>query len=456
MSEKDFGKKGVKTLRIHKKLEESALNSIRKVLPDKIIDMACSQSNYSYRQRTITPVVVVLHYIISAIWPEESFNSCWQVMWAGTAAGHPEITGHCPARGSVSTARNRLPREVMDKIFNWLAEQSQILSEKYDRWRGHRVVLVDGTCMTMPDHAELYEEFGVHDNNRYPLAKMVGLCLSNTMTVISYNVGKYVTDENALLKPLLKTLQKGDLLVGDRHYAGANLYWRYRIHGLEFLTRAHQRLKISKIKPLVIYSNRDFIGYVKTGKRYRSKDPLLPKKIKVRFICSTLMIRGKKKDVWFVTSLLDADAYPAEEIVKLYGDRWRIETLFRELKINAHADILRSQKVDGIYREIAGRFAAVNIVRTIMLEAAIEHDLEDPIRISFSDAMRIVLAFAPALALRPVIMLPSIYKAMLHEIASHLVPWRPGRNEPRKLAHDPRKYPKLKETRQQWRNENAA
>lgn len=143
-------------------------------------------------------------------------------------------------------------------------------------------------------------------------------------------------------------------------------------------------------------------------------------------------------------------------LVSFYADRWRIETLFCELKINSHADVLRSKKVDGIYREIAGKFIAVNVLRTIMLEAAIKHEIEDPLRISFCETVRTVLSFAPALAMRPIAMLPSIYAAMLNEIACHLVPRRPGRLEPRKITRDKRRYPKLSVTRQQWRNENAA
>jgi len=45
-------------------------------------------------------------------------------------------------------------------------------------------------------------------------------------------------------------------------------------------------------------------------------------------------LRGQRQTVWFVTSLLEEKSYPASEIVGLYGTRWRIETLFREVKIH--------------------------------------------------------------------------------------------------------------------------
>ncbi|MBI9019214.1 MAG: IS4 family transposase [Phycisphaerae bacterium] len=460
MSKDIFDKSSVKTLNVFDKLHTSALNSIRKVLPDSIISKACQQCNYHYRNRLLTPTIIVLHMIMAAIWPEESFNASWQTMWATTVACHPETPGNSPARGSVANARNRLPLEIFLEIFDWLSSQCQKLSKHYDKWKGHRVILVDGTCLTTADNKKLHEEFvapkGYHGKGRYPLARVVALSLSNTMAVIAYNVGKYTTSENSLLAPMLKKLRKGDILLGDRHYAGANLYCRYLNHGLEFLTRMHQAIKISKIKPCLVYDNNDFIGYLKVNKIHRLADSSLPEKIKVRFMMAEIMIRGRKKQLWFVTSLLDAQKYPANQIIALYADRWRIETLFRELKVNLHSNVLRSQKVVGVYREIAAHFSALNIIRCIMLESAIEKNIEDPIRLSFSNTVRVILAFAPVLAAKPIEQLPAIYQAMLREIALCQTPWRPERIEPRAISHEPKSYSKLKGSREQWKTQNVA
>jgi len=90
-----------------------------------------------------------------------------------------------------------------------------------------------------------------------------------------------------------------------------------------------------------------------------------------------------------------------------------------------------------------------------MLEAGIANKV-DVSQISFIDTVRAIIAFAPALAMQPVSRIPRIYRAMLCEIASHLVPLRPGRLEPRRLAHNPKTYPLLKTTRTQWKKQNAA
>ncbi len=48
MSEKDFGKNSSETLKIHKKLESSILNSIRKILPDTVINRLCDECQYRF------------------------------------------------------------------------------------------------------------------------------------------------------------------------------------------------------------------------------------------------------------------------------------------------------------------------------------------------------------------------------------------------------------------------
>jgi hypothetical protein len=45
----------------------------------------------------------------------------------------------------------------------------------------------------------------------------------------------------------------------------------------------------------------------------------------------TLICPGKKKDVVLVTDLLDADSYPAEDMLWLYSERWGIEDMFQKV-----------------------------------------------------------------------------------------------------------------------------
>ena len=246
------------------------------------------------------------------------------------------------------------------------------------------------------------------------------------------------------------------MLIADRHFAGAAYYARYRREDLEFLTRAHQRLKIAKVKRVIRYNAHDFIGRLTINKLYRRKDPSLPTHIDVRFLQAVLRMRGRRQVVWFVTSLLDPDCYPADELIALYARRWRIETLFREVKITLSADVLRSQSPAGIRKEIVARLTALNVVRTLMLEAAATAHIADPLRISFVHAVRAILSFSPALGHAPLAQVPGIYQALLIEITSHLNPERAGRLEPRAIRRERHHYPSLRITRAQWKARHHA
>jgi hypothetical protein len=444
---------------VSSQLQQVTFNSVRKVLPDQAIDRACQKVGYHYRQRTLTPIVTILHMILAAIWPEESLQASWDLLWGSAVGAFPWLKGKCPSSGSLAKARARLPMALWRQVWDYVRATVADLSQGYDCWRGHRIVLVDGTCVSMPDTPSLHAYFGTSTGRggkrHYPLARMVTLALANTMSVLDYAIGRYDQSEQSLLGPLMDDLHCGDLLVADRHFAGANLYARYQAVGLEFLTRVHQRLKVSRLRRLEGYAANDFVTDLPIGEAYRRRDPNLPKSVRVRLIQATLRIRGRRVVEWFVTSLLDATAYPAAEIVELYAGRWRIETLFLQLKVSLSADVLRSKTAQGVLKEMMARMIALNVVRAIMLEAAAAYG-QDPLALSFVHALRTIVAFAPMLATAPLWKLPAIYEAMLYEIAACRVRQRPGRLEPRAIRRDMKHYPRLAITRAEWKRRLAA
>jgi hypothetical protein len=454
-----IGMDALESSNVSSKLEQVTFNSVREVLPDRIIEQACRGCNYAYRQRVLTPVVIMLHMILSAIWPEDSFQASWHLLWDSAVGAFTSLKGKSPSSGSLAKARLRVPADVWRQVWDFLAARVQELSEPFACWLGHRVVLIDGTCLSMPASPGLFEHFGSSTGRggerHYPLARMVTAALANTMVVLAYAVGRYDQSEHALLRPLLGRLRKGDLLLGDRYFAGANLYAEYLAAGLQFLTRVHQRLKVSRLHPLAGYAPNDFVTDIEIDKSHRRKAPSLPRTVRVRLIQATLRIRGKRETTWFVTSLLDGAVYPADQIVQLYARRWRIETLFLQLKVRLSADVLRSKTARGVLNELSARMVAMNVVRAIMLQAAAAHG-QDPMALSFVHALRAILAFAPIMATAPIWKLPAIYQAMLYEIASSRVPWRPGRLEPRATRREKKHYPRLRCTREQWKQRLAA
>jgi len=433
---------------VRTRLRTTHLNAVRNVLTDEMILGACRSHEHEYRDRILGPVVTALHFVAAALWPNDSFQQAWEVF------GSERVSS-----GSLSKARGRFPEAVAVDLQKQVAGAAVDASRPWSLWQGHRVLDLDGTGLSMEDNPELKSEFGVPNTRlgpgRYPLVRMTAATLWGTMTIVEYELGPYRSAENALAIQMLPRLVRGDVVVGDRRFAGANYYVAYERHGVDYITRAHQRLKIDRLTVFERHADDDFVAELPVGPTHRKKDPTLPHGILARFIRVRARIRGKDELVWLVTSLLDCEKYPADEIAQLYLERWRIEIVFRQLKIACGADVLRSKTVSGIRKEIAARVMAVNLTRIIMIDAATKHD-RAPNRLSFSAALCEVASTSLKMSTAPVRQLPLLYQLMLDNIAKAVVPERPDRNEPRATTREKKDYPRLKGSRAEWRRKNAA
>jgi hypothetical protein len=114
---------------------------------------------------------------------------------------------------------------------------------------------------------------------------------------------------------------------------------------------------------------------------------LLPETLLLRELRYRVERRGcRTKEVTLVTTLLDAEQYPAEELAELYGQRWQIETNLRHLKQTMKMDILHCETVSGVLKELTVFALVYNLVRAVMCAAAQRQGVAVE-RISFADAL---------------------------------------------------------------------
>jgi hypothetical protein len=93
--------------------------------------------------------------------------------------------------------------------------------------------------------------------------------------------------------------------------------------------------------------------------------------------------RYRAQSVTLVNTLLDAHAYPAEELARLYVRRWRIELWFHDIKTSMGMEVLRC-KVPRCCKELEC-FHRLRLIRCLMAEAgAIRSPIE---RLSFKTAI---------------------------------------------------------------------
>lgn len=88
--------------------------------------------------------------------------------------------------------------------------------------------------------------------------------------------------------------------------------------------------KSSKIQPIRALGQGDVIAEIKIGRHHCREDRSLPESIQVRVIHYSFDGTPQR----LMTSLLDLKRWSADEILKMYHERWEIEIANEELKIH--------------------------------------------------------------------------------------------------------------------------
>jgi hypothetical protein len=319
---------------------------------------------------------------------------------------------------------------------------------------GHRVLLADALCVSMPDTPALAAEYGYPAGQKpglgFPLAKLLVLLDLSTGLIRRVLINPYRTHEFSQARQLHPELQAGDILVGDRGFCSfvhLALLVGQACHGL---FRAHQRLAWNWLTKdprhamqaqivrllglddrLMIYRKPKQCPTWMSAQDYAA----LPAAITVRELCYRISPKGfRSRQVMLVTTLLDPALYARKELARLYGLRWEIETQFRHLKCTLGMAILKGQTVAIIQREILAYVLVYNLVAREIRGAAARQKVA-PDRISFIDAARWLLA------------------GMKSGVTLTLNPLRPGRSEPRARKRRPITYPFMTRTREVMRKE---
>lgn len=431
---------------MRQEIESGQLNAFRELLSNEVVQAICEDCGYYFRTRLLTPLATIFHMIGAAVSRDNSFQSAWH------------LAGQSGKSGSLAKARKRLPLGVWQVLHQWTIGQIDLENSSESLWRGHRMIGVDGTCISMSETPELVERFGRchvrHGYSRFPVARLLVAFNLKTLVILNHEVGGYTASENGLLTPMLGQLKCGDILVADRHFAGANLYAEYLASGIGFITRAHHQLRVERLEIIQVLGKGDLLVKLPINAQHRKRNPLLPEGVRIRLIETTARIRGRRETFWLATSLLDPKRYPAHEIQDWYKKRWKIETLIEELKIWLGADVLRSQTAEGVLKELYARMIALNLIHWLILKAAGKHNKKIE-RLSVSATLRLAASYSLKMSTAPAWQIPVLYETLLERIASSTVPYRPNRIEPRMIKRETKHYDMLKISRAEWRSLHA-
>jgi len=266
----------------------------------------------------------------------------------------------------------------MRALFDLLRGPAAEPSRRGVWWWGRLVVAVDGTQLVVPDEARnltVYRKNGCHHGTTgYPLLRLVALVSCETRTVIDAVFGPTTSGETVYAAELVRSLRAGMILLADRNFASQKLLAAVAATGADLLVRVKNSRRLPVCRRLADGSWISRIGPVE-----------------VRVVHCEITVAttaGRRTGVYqLVTTVTDA-AVPAAELIRLYHDRWEIETVYLELKTTILGGrVLRARTPSGIEQEVYALLCAYQALRLAIADATLVAPDLDPDRASFTIAL---------------------------------------------------------------------
>jgi hypothetical protein len=417
----------------------------------EILD-ACRHVKHTWRTCLLNPVTLI-HLFLS------------QILHGNTAINHlVRISGLQFTDSAYCQARSRLPLALFRELLRRVTDRLKPAIDDTGTWHGHRVFVTDGSSFSMPDVPELQKHFGQPSGQKagcgFPVAHILALFHVGTGMLMELVTGPLCTHDMSGVAQLHPQLRKDDVLLGDRAFCSFAHMALLLARGAHGIFRMHQR-QIVDFTPHRGHAqpghNRgakgvprsrwlralgltdQVVAWLKPEQRPEwmtaQQYALLPEELIVRELRYHTGRAGfRVREVTLVTTLLDAELYPLEELAEMYRKRWEVEQNLKNLKTTMKMEVLRCETVAGVSKELLMFALVYNMVRLVMLEASRRQDV--PVdRISFVDALRWLTEARPGVVLPKLVVNPD----------------REGRAEPRVRKRRPKQYPLMKKPRSELR-----
>jgi hypothetical protein len=379
-----------------------SLGVIAKTFPlDQVRHILTATGKASERERDLPADVMVYYTIALALYMGSSTREVLRCLLEGLrwlwGAEAVKVAG----KSGISQARTRLGAEPLHRLYDQVVHPVATRATRGAWYRQWRLVSLDGSCLDIADTEENRGTFGRPEASRgesaFPQVRFVALVENGTHVLFGARLGRYEEGETMLARQVLLALRPGMLCLADRQFFGHALWQAAAATGAALLWRVKHNVRLPRETVLADGSHLTTIYPSEKDRRHQAHG------IRVRVVEYRLEgIVGAEPLYRLVTTVLDPAAAPAAELAALYHERWEIEGALDELKTHLRGArvVLRSKTPELVRQEFWGLLLAHFAVRGLMHEAALRAD-EDPDRLSFQHAVRVVRRKLPLFGVLP-------------------------------------------------------
>jgi hypothetical protein len=379
-----------------------SLGVIAKTFPPERVHQVLHQTGKASERERDLPAHVMVYYVIAlALFMGVSLREVLRCLLEGLRLLWGAAAVKVAGKSGISQARTRLGEAPLRRLYEELVQPIATRATRGAWYRDWQLISLDGSCLDVADTSANQAAFGCPGSRRgpgaYPQLRFVALVENGTHVLFGAQQGCYADSETRLAQAVLTALRPGFLCLADRGFFGYALWRDAAATGADLLWRVKAGLVLAREQTL---ADGSFVSTIYPTPQHRKRGV---GGIRVRVVEYQLVgIAGAEPLYRLVTTLLDPDVAPAEELAALYHERWEIEGAFDELKTHLRGAqvVLRSKTPALVRQEFWGLLLAHFAVRGLMHEAALSVG-EDPDRLSFLHAVRVIRRKLPLFAALP-------------------------------------------------------
>ena len=413
------------------------LGELTACLPFELVDDVLEQTGAVQRRLRLLPSRAGVYFVLAlGMFPRLGYARVWGKLITGLAG----IDVPCPSEKALRDLRRRLGPAPLRALFEVVAGPLAPPQAPGVSWRGLRTVAFDGcSSLRVPDTARNRAWLGRIRHKAgfagYPLLHLMGLAETGTRGLLGAAIGAAADgDEPALARHLLHLLGAGMLVLIDRAYDQGAFLAEVAATGAHFLVRG----KASR-SPVVLARLPDGSYLSRAGD------------LSVRIVEATVQAAGADgsstgESYRLITTLTDHRCFPATSLIRLYHERWEIETAYCALRHTLlRGRVLRSGDRPGIEQEAWALLTSYQLLRMAITDAVLTRPGADPDRASFTTALQ--AATDTITAATGVCPAPASLTATSRAVLATLQPPRRPRYSARQVKSHRSRYPARNGTR---------
>jgi hypothetical protein len=322
--------------------------------------------------------------------------------------------------------------KMSDEIIKWFYKDTD-----FKRYKGYRLLSIDGTVLEINNTEKLRNEFGYIENQTIKVARAraEGLYDVENDMILTSVIGKYKASERAQAEELINKLEEigfsNDLILFDRGYPSREFISFIESKEIHYLMRVSGAF----LKEVVNVKNADQIIEVK----YKGKI------IKMRVL--KFQLDSGITEI-LITNIFD-ESFTVVDFKMLYFKRWGIEVKYNELKNRLQIENFSGETVIAIEQDFYATVYLSNMVSLAKMDAnaIIEKENEGKnLKYEYKVNTNILIgklknSLVSMLLEKSPRKRSKMLKRIMKEISDNIIPIRPGRNYERRMTVRANKNP---------------